>query len=1315
MFKKQLSFLLVLALIIASLPLTSFGLYDEKSDDELIKIMEKQGYSESIDKGLGNTYYLNPNVYREQQVIVYSADSGYGDLRSSLPENQPASKNRDKNGNWRVLGYNKNRTVVYNDKYVPDVKPYSGSLASRHWIKSKSAKKSWNTVDAEIARYMLADVRVEVDAAVGTDTVVNILGGTSVGRAKSYAICQAIPGLRSDGTIKMYHQTASGSTLYWTFRVPELGAQLYSTIDVEKIVDKKVEHGETFTVNVPIAHQVHYSGSASVDGLIDNLYENIEVKLDGNTIDTDSSVLKVSGSGKKDSAVSITLSSDKLTVGTHTVTVIADNCFDSWLNDEKSTPVKDQETFKLIVFEKGNPTGGLKLEPVPQTVIKKPGTVDVKIKLTAELVGVDKNPVSFVYYLNDEMIGMNNQPASQSDSYIVTRTIDSSVLARHDWHGEVRIYTDNMNYVTATDDKFTEVVEKPADATIPKPPTPPRPPSYNPMVSIDVPDVVTIGQVFDVTSSATDLDGSIRNVWYETPADAVIDEALSPTSGKMHIDKTGYYEVAINATDNDGDESRANDHVFVVADTPKAKIDVFGKLKVNRKIKITGENSTGTSRSPLDSTKTTLRLVPLDGQANNQLYVGKNQTAIVAGALSHTGTDTIYLQTPIQGRVNIILTVYNTFGESSTAEREIFIQPDVAPVASVVAPEKNYRLESNAAAVADIYNTSASEDGDLLDKVTFIRLIDTNNDNQYDDEIVEVFNGTQFMKTTLKGNQIEENKVSLYESYSIGKNQIPSVTYNVGHVRYEVVVAEDYQDRLYGYLDKNDIVYTSYNDDKQQKITDTDNIKPVADLDISSKASSENIDLVVMTDYTDGDLLALKGKVNSLVSELIAHNKAVQVHYVTQLHDVGTQHITKVGNGYARVIDISYEAKGTFISDYRGEESFYREEDIDETEHLKVYWEYLESETAPTIADFKRSSNIDYTKKATIEEYSQYGTDYRKYYYNLLFKDLNNPMNTATAEAVYYKFSYQPDPILVNDYTISRNKMIDTLTVNFDKVNKWTLVKTYDIDKEAPVKSLLLSDVKKLHFKEDSKKILLVASKGHNYTDYTLNNSHYHFSGLKKTDVNFLIDKKFDVWVEAPTATLDVMFSNKQSGTTINTQDVSLRYLSTVGQNGGLIKDLAEDLNYLKKAHLSNLAGDISINNNTLVIHLTENIGEYEDVDADIFADITTKDGTAVKDIEIENVAYTKDIPRVLGGVGMYRIDEGRQFIKLGKAADQNHFVYHVYDTAVNATTFQLDQVINWQPIETETAINLRRGQYLAIAEVNVNNQMKRLTIKEVK
>ncbi len=227
--KRITAFMLILVLLVSVYPLPLFASGGNMTNQEIMTLLQKQEYKAALTLDNGSTYFLNPHVYREQHVVVYSASGSLADLRSSLPENQPTSKNKDKNGNWRVLGYSKNGTVVYNSVFVPDVKPAGGNLSTRNWVKNSGAKSSWKGVKPEMQRYMLEGQRATVTAAVDSDTIVNILG-TSFENAKHYAICQAVPGLRSDGTIKMYHQTASGSTLYWTFRVPELGAQLYSTI-----------------------------------------------------------------------------------------------------------------------------------------------------------------------------------------------------------------------------------------------------------------------------------------------------------------------------------------------------------------------------------------------------------------------------------------------------------------------------------------------------------------------------------------------------------------------------------------------------------------------------------------------------------------------------------------------------------------------------------------------------------------------------------------------------------------------------------------------------------------------------------------------------------------------------------------------------------------------------------------------------------------------------------------------------------------------------------------------------------------------------
>lgn len=1309
---KLVSLILVFVITLNSL---SFAIYEEDSDnpladEDVVAIVLAQGYFDKITKGI-TKYYINPHVYREQQKVVYSSTVSYEDLRSTLTENQPLSENTDTSGEYRYLGYNETLEPVANGKYIPDVTPESGNLSTRNWVTDSSASTSWKHTNPTEEKYILENTAVEVDANVGVDTVVNILGGkaSNAEQAKSYAIYQTKPGIRADGSVKMYHVNSSGQRLYWVLKIPALGDNLVNEITISPLDNMTAVENENVTFSVDLEHSILFdlkskggtNKGLSMDELTDNLYEDIVVYVDDVEVSSSSisNITSINASGYLNTANTVTISGSDLKLGVNNIRIEAINSYDSFLNADRSTPEDDDEEFVIAVSGEGVAIPNLTVIPDPSSVGVDGNTTTINVELRADLKGVDNIPAVWEFRLNGESFTAFDN-GTQKKSITVTKTVDSSSVQIHNWNGEVDVYITDSDFVTATDTASTEVYSG----------VPPSPFNSKPEVYINTPSIAVMGTDVSIETVASDREDAKSSLTYTYITPNSMDGVLSINGGTVHFTQEGVFNLSVEVEDTGGLTDDSATSIWIVPPTPSAVLNVYGKEKVYREIELDSTSSFAGVKHPIDWSKTTYEIIPLEGQNSSNYYIGTSRNSSSAtNILTKVGYDTIYLTSTEIGKVDVKLTITNDLGYSSFTTKQLDIQPDTIPEVNVLSPAKVYRDPSNQnKQTTDVYNISYSPDGDAFDRTVYLRQFDSDNDGNYDEETLEVFNGTSWSVLGYGISSVDSNKYSLMVNNSITPIEIKNITSVVGRTRFNIVIAEDFNDRNHNILNANDYIFSSIGNG-DDKITIVDNIAPTADVVLTSE-DTENVEIVVMTDYTGSSFTALQNKMFALQSEFIEYGKILTVHYIKDKnHVIGTQTITKDENQYGRVAYYTYRRVGREqLSGYEsGNGSFNVNYYYNGSATLEAIW----SLKAPSNNLFTQSTNIIYGKSDKTR--STMFSD--EEYVEVAFYDAGMGNQILGNKRLPWYYAFQGNGVS-KLYDFSESTVKSTVSVDLSKVNQWTnLNSTRPIDVTVNIDSFKLTDVINLTLKGDSKKVLLIASDNTNYGDFTLDNeTEYSFGGIEKHELYNIVDMGFDVFVIAPNDILDIKFDKNQESTSINSQDISLREISESGLYGGLISSISDNFDYLKANRTSDLISSYKINNTTLVITLSEIMEKYDSLLLSIFGDITLGNGEILSNQEFSGVQeFEGGVLPLVGGIFLARIDASRQYIKVGDLDNSsNRFVYKVVNS--NSLVIKRNDVVSWTNLTTPS-ISASVGKYIYVAEVDSSNRVKYMSVREVK
>ena len=219
---------------------------------------------------------------------------------------------------------------------------------------------------------------------------------------------------------------------------------------------------------------------------------------------------------------------------------------------------------------------------------------------------------------------------------------------------------------------------------------------------------------------------------------------ITGVSGTTSFGTPGIYTVTLTVTDSNGLTDTTQHEVEVTPPTPSASISTSGKIKENRKITVSGRNSSSPERYPINWSRTTWKIEPdlatgadwdfgvrlEDGTvykySNGKALKYDNDTWVNTGISFNTilNEQRVFdFQARNAGTYKVTIYIENSYPASDTYNGVIMVKNDESPVASCLMQEVNLREYDNPLdntkqkfAIMPIISKSYSPDGDTIVK-----------------------------------------------------------------------------------------------------------------------------------------------------------------------------------------------------------------------------------------------------------------------------------------------------------------------------------------------------------------------------------------------------------------------------------------------------------------------------------------------------------------------------------------------------------------------------------------------------------------------
>lgn len=257
-------------------------------------------------------------------------------------------------------------------------------------------------------------------------------------------------------------------------------------------------------------------------------------------------------------------------------------------------------------------------------------------------------------------------------------------------------------------------------------PTPTPATGKPPIARITMPDQVVAGEKFIVSGAESfDPDGTIvKYAWQHPNVNLALYGKSSDTSyGLDSIDTT--QTITLTVTDNDGLTATTSRDIKIVAPAPKAKIDLLGTLKQNRKITIRNATKNVSDDFPIIEGSTRFTITAVSG--------GTNADIKYSGSLVGVKEVDVLMKTP--GQYKAVLYVENTAGYSGMTSWTFTVAPDEAPVPYISMPLIVYRDPDNGnKASVTLEDFTVSPDYDYLAKRVWEYRYDSDNNGNFTGE-----------------------------------------------------------------------------------------------------------------------------------------------------------------------------------------------------------------------------------------------------------------------------------------------------------------------------------------------------------------------------------------------------------------------------------------------------------------------------------------------------------------------------------------------------------------------------------------------------
>lgn len=295
-------------------------------------------------------------------------------------------------------------------------------------------------------------------------------------------------------------------------------------------------------------------------------------------------------------------------------------------------------------------------------------------------------------------------------------------------------------------------------------PTPTPATGKPPVARITMPDQVVAGENFTVSGAESfDSDGTIvKYSWQHPNVNLALYGKSSDTSyGLDSIDTT--QTITLTVTDNDGLTATTSRDIKVVAPAPKAKIQLLGTLKQNRKITIRNATKNVSDDFPIIEGSTRFTITAISG--------GTNADIKYSGSLVGVKEVDVLMKTP--GQYKAALYVENTAGYSGTTSWTFTVAPDEAPVPYISMPLIVYRDPDNGnKASVTLEDFTVSPDYDYLAKRVWEYRYDSDNNGNFTGEAWVQINNTNLDRINFYPAKVGRYEIRLTVTEEFGQPTI---------------------------------------------------------------------------------------------------------------------------------------------------------------------------------------------------------------------------------------------------------------------------------------------------------------------------------------------------------------------------------------------------------------------------------------------------------------------------------------------------------------------------------------------------------------
>lgn len=343
-----------------------------------------------------------------------------------------------------------------------------------------------------------------------------------------------------------------------------------------------------------------------------------------------------------------------------------------------------------------------------------------------------------------------------------------------------------------------------------------------PVVSLNLPETITLGDDLNVNAAASDPDGDSITYSWNTPEGMTGN--IKDSGGTVQFINKGDIgqkkTFTVTVTDPYGASATATATTTVVAPKPTVSINQSGTLKENRKVTLSETSDGGSKSFPIDNTKTQWSFY--DSNNNPITVTNTADSGIVESLDNSIGTSSMNVLFTKAGTYTAKCQVTNTNGDIGEKTITFNIAEDQAPIADFDLPTSTVYRDPTNGNIATISATdkSYSPDGDNISKRIWFYSFDSNNDGSFDDEVFYVYQNGAWQKygsyDDVKALANNSSALDSINSGNLTNIQLKPQNFNggthVGKYRIEEIVQESFgQDTIQSLITSKDFrVGTTY-------------------------------------------------------------------------------------------------------------------------------------------------------------------------------------------------------------------------------------------------------------------------------------------------------------------------------------------------------------------------------------------------------------------------------------------------------------------------------------------------------------------------